>query len=708
MAEEHSQYDFEIARLHQQDIRNIERDLLLTANGDSFLFVNSKANRDRVLKLASEKAVNISHHAWEILYSSNCIFSSQEVVEAIAKNPNPSIPVEVFVKLATNPISLDHQDFNEDIFKALCKSKNPNCNQTVIKALCVYVSDYNASIVGRSTTKNKIARNSIDLDELLHFVTVFDLLISATNQFATWKDELGNHLFLQFLDQDFLNSLESKTSRKKVEEILIVLSKNATIHSPDLVARLVELSKKFKNIEQYLYDSGNTSVCLKYDTKRSAITKQQQFLRATNYISVNFEGSQSWAYFTIEKNKITSRVFGETESSSKIAIRRQEIFNLADTFKNLLKALKYYQTQTNISALRLKLQDNSFENLIDISKETSTTRLLVDIASYIEKLSWFQKNATHKGLIQDFEDFVKNFRFDLIENAGTDGRAYQIVYVQKNHIPVNETNIDEVLNDIIGNDKVSFDFKEVYHLGNKIIQSHIQEGQNPKELVDGLVQIQTILKQLKAKVTEIPIVELTPEQIEDKQFLDEGYQEIESLFQVFPDLTARELFVKLCPGEEVPDKVEEFEWLLGYIEKERLSQMDKNITQVAEANLVEYKALSKVLNSIFAPDQSVEFTLNEGNYCDNLKQLWKRVQDIQAVYNGLKSDKNGLDQSEKRYSIFYKKFSRILLEELIKAYQEIAYISPNEKLGRIANDKVQVIGNYLNFRKQDSLVILDS
>jgi hypothetical protein len=333
-------------------------------------------------------------------------------------------------------------------------------------------------------------------------------------------------------------------------------------------------------------------------------------------------------YFSTEKSKIISQVFGEAESYSEVAIRSQEIFNLADTFKNLLKALKHYQKQSeqyrlsNISALRTKLQDNSFENLIDISKETSVTRLLVDTASYFEKLNWGQKTFTHKGLIQEFEDFVKNFRFDLIENPGTDGWAYQLCYNQ----------FETYSYEYKTGSPIEYKYFEKKN-NLKVNQGHIQEGQNPKELVDGLIQIQGILKQLQSRITKIPIIELTPEQIEDKQYLDEAFQDIESFFQVLPNLTTRELFVKLFPNKPIPENIEEFEWLVEYIERERTLKFEKDIEAVAASNLAENKALTKVLNPIFAPDQSIEFELEYGYYPNNLKNLWDKIQSIQALFN---------------------------------------------------------------------------
>jgi hypothetical protein len=47
------------------------------------------------------------------------------------------------------------------------------------------------------------------------------------------------------------------------------------------------------------------------------------------------------------------------------------------------------------------------------------------------------------------------------------------------------------------------------------------------------------------------------------------------------------------------------------------------------------------------------------------------------------------------WDLVYKDLSEILLRKLVKIYQEIAYISPNEKLGQIAQDKIQVIAHYL-------------
>jgi hypothetical protein len=698
--------EIEKARLHEEKIRRIESRIVSVRDPKELIDI-----WDDIYLVLVETKLDINLIVWErILEWYKCddgTYYACDKITNIAKNPNPSILSEVFENLAKEALKLGDKEIQNNhlgLFKALCESKNPNLNQKIFKLINLKVISYLTHISCFVNSKQNLVHEG-DSDELVMVkVEIFTSLFSTPNQFAKWKGESGRHPFLQFLEQEILDSLEEKTSKLKVEGLLVVLAKNSAIHTPDLVARLIDLSKEFIGIKRHLFDSGNTSVCLKYDTKRSAVTKQQQFLRATNYNSVHFEGLQSWAYFSTGKSEIMSEVFGEEESSSKIAIRSQEIFNLADTFQNILKALKFYQTQTeqyrlsNISALRTKLQDNSFENLIDISREASVTRLLVDIANYIEKLNLFQKKVTYGGLIQEFEDFVKYFRFDLIENAGTDGRAYQICY--NSTIEVKDDirkmlDYDTIQSDdrynltitpLMGN-KLTFS-------ENKLVQGNIQEGQNPKELVDGLIQIQGILKQLQSKITKIPIVELTAEQIQDKQFLDEGYAEIESLFQVFPDLTARELFIKLCPGEPVPAKVEDFEWLLGYIERDRLEQ-------ITVAN----KTLMRELNAIFAPDQFVEFSLDEMNGTINLKLLWHKVQEIQKIYNGLKADKNSQDQTEKRYSIFYKKFSRILLEELVRVYGEIAYVSISEKLGVIAQDKIQVIGKYLAPKKQ---TVLDS
>jgi hypothetical protein len=711
MAEELSPEEFEKAKLHKQKIRQIETAIISVLD-----LKELQASWEDVNLILVEAKIDINPIVWERFLE--WYKFDRDTMCKIAINPNPSIPQEVFENLAKESLKLGDKEIQNNhlgLFKALCESKNPNLNQKIFKLINLKVISYLTHISCFVNSKPNLVHEG-DSDELVMVkVEIFTSLFSTPNQFAKWKDESGRHPFLQFLEQEILDSLEEKTSKLKVEGLLVVLAKNSAIHTPDLVARLIELSKEFTGIKHHLFDSGNTSVCLKYDTKRSAVSKQREFLRATNYNSVHFEGSQSWAYHSTEKSKIISQVFGEAESYSEIAIRRQEIFNLADTFKNILKALKFYQTQTeqyrvaNISALRLKLQDNSFENLIDISREVSVTRLLVDIANYIEKLNLFQKKVTYGGLIQEFEDFVNNFRFDLIENAGTDGRAYQICYNFT-------TELKDDIRKMLDYDTIQSDDR--YNLiitpllgskltfsENRLVQGYIQEGQNPKELVDGLIQIQTILKQLQSKITKIPIVELTIEQIEDKQYLDEAFQDIELFFQVLPDLTTRELFVKLVPNEPIPENIEEFEWLVGYIERERTLKFEKDIEAVAAANLAENNVLTKVLNPIFAPDQSIEFELEYGYYPNNLKNLWDKIQSIQALFNRLKDDKNSFDKSDKRYSIVYKDLSEILLGKLVKIYQEIAYISPNEKLGSIAYEKIQVIGKYLAPKQQ---IVLDS
>lgn len=113
--------------------------------------------------------------------------------------------------------------------------------------------------------------------------------------------------------------------------------------------------------------------------------------------------------------------------------------------------------------------------------------------------------------------------------------------------------------------------------------------------------------------------------------------------------------------------------------------------------MAQNKALANLLNVIFYPDQSIERALIDDNNCpQKIITLWSKVQEIQATYNGLKADKNDLDKSDKRYSIFYKAFSRILLEKLANVYQEIFDLTDNQALGKIAQDKIEVIGKYLD------------
>jgi hypothetical protein len=670
MAEQLSPDEFEQANLHEEKIRGIEKLVLKHLTNQTELSLSSKT----IKLLICEETIHIDSTVWEYLLT----LCKHDFLIFISKNPNPSIPSKVFESVFKKQFcdgKMWENQHRTDIIKAFLNSTNPNFPPQLLRDLILKIK---TSLKGQYQKYMEPKELSIVLK------TVFE----SKNPFLRWKNNEGQNLILQFLDNETYIQLTGKLTHSQIENLLLVLAKNSPIHTPDLVARLIGLTKKNYKLQNLLDRTEKEDLELEHSNNpnglpykiRKAVVKNFEHFGNNSYEILPYK----YAKKTITTSWVTYRTIVEDHIYS-------EFFNLAETFQNLLEALKIYQTQTeqyrlsNISALRTKLQVNSFENLIDISNKTSVTRLVIDIANYIEKLNVFQKNVTYRALIQEFEDFVKNFRFDLIENSGTDGRAYQLCY--------NQT------------ETFSYEYKtgspiEYKYFGNRnkpqTLQGHIQQGQNPKELVDGLVEIQNILKQLKPKITKIPIVELTPEQIQDKQFLDEGYAEIESLFQLFPDLTAQELFVKLCPGEPVPDKVEEFEWLLGYIEKERLSQMDKNIGDVAEANLAELKALSKVLNPIFAPDQSVEFKLNEGQCSDQIKVLWKKVQTIQAVYNGLKADKNGIDKSDKRYSIFYKKFSEILLEEMVKFYQEIAYVSPNQNLSKVANAKIKAIGEYLS------------
>jgi hypothetical protein len=697
-----------------------------------------EGNLQNQVRLIQEEMVENGH------VTQDFIKNNERLIYSVVTDPNPFAPTLVFEALAKESLKLEGncvEYYDLSLFQAFLETHNPNIDQKVIKTLCFELRKYDSFIgclihsseIELSDLSKKTKREmpaGLSEAQLLKLVIAFEVLFSTPNQFAKWKDESGRHPFLQLLEQEVLDSLEEKTNKLKVEELLMVLAKNSKIHTPDLVARLIKLSsisantltnlnrlvraepnKKYGLLEKALSESLSSSIpnsFTKVIYNHSVVAKEMERSRQILL-------TKGFAFNFAVENNFHNFGYDQTLKLEK----ELSIINLSDTFYYLLEALKFsrQQPENNIPentavtllALREKLKGVPFEDLINISKENSIPSLLIDIASYIEKLNWGQKTFTHKGLIHDFEDFVNNFRIDLIENAGIEGRAYQLSYSFESKVPDNERkNMD--IDKIIGNDDFDLDFGLLFgsELSQKIAnvsQGHIKEGQNPKELVDGLTQIQGILKQLQSKITKIPIVELTAEQLQAKQFLDEGYAEIESLFQVFPDLTARELFIKLCPDQPVPAKVDDFEWLLGYIESERLSQMNKDIEEVAVANVIANKALMRELNAIFAPDQSVEFTLEEMNGTVNLKVLWHKVQEIQKIYNGLKADKNELDKTEKRYSIFYKKLSKILLEELIKVYGEIAYIAPSEKLGGIAKDKVQVIGKYL---APNSKVLLDS
>ena len=244
---------------------------------------------------------------------------------------------------------------------------------------------------------------------------------------------------------------------------------------------------------------------------------------------------------------------------------------------------------------------------------------------------------------------------------------------------------------------VGYNRKNALSIYNRKIQNYIQEGQNPTELIDGLVELQKLLIDLKSRITKIPIVELTPEQVENQKYYNEALQDLELLSMTLPDLTDAEIFATINPSAPIPANVENYEWLLDCIDSINLNQAGDRIKDQAVINLAQNKALASVLNVIFYPDQSIERSLKDNTESSTqIIALWSKVQEIQATYNGLKSDKNDLDKSDKRYSMFYKAFSEILLKKLLTVYQEIVVSTSNETLLQIAKDKLVIIEKYLN------------
>ena len=243
---------------------------------------------------------------------------------------------------------------------------------------------------------------------------------------------------------------------------------------------------------------------------------------------------------------------------------------------------------------------------------------------------------------------------------------------------------------------VGYNRKNALSIYNRKIQNYIQEGQNPTELIDGLVELQKLLIDLKSRITKIPIVELTPEQVENQKYYNEALQDLELLTLTLPDLTDAQIFATINPSTPLPDNVENYEWLLDCIECITINQTAKKIEKQAETNLGQNKALASILNVIFYPDQSIERSLKDDTESSaQIIAQWSKVQEIQATYNGLKTDKNDLDKSDKRYSIFYKAFSEILLKKLLTVYQDILATSKNESILQVAEHKILDIEEYL-------------
>ena len=689
MEDELSPEEFEEAKLHEQNIRHIEWELLSTLNGGMFWYGSLEENQRAIEILAKEQNIEINPKVWGILYEPAFGFSTKYIIETIAKNPNPSIPAEVFDEIYVRCISFEQQiwtDHNENLCAITLNSTNPNFPHILLNKLLAKTI---VSLKGPDLEYVDKEQTSIN----------FSKIFGSKNPLLKWKNASGNHKLLQFLNTNTYAHLIVKIGPNKFAELPVILANNIEIHTPDLIEKLLELAKKNKKLNEALITSGSDCIPVKYISKENVNVRAIKFLTSfannanhffgegENNEKVKMVGPVGWGLTKIfncdNSNNFNEIIFYLPKNS--------EIYNLAQTFENLLDALKFARLQSeqfrlaNISALRAKLEKDSFENLMDIRNENSIPKLFISVANKIQNLDFFQRNFTERGLIQEFEKIVNSFRFDLIKNAGLEGCQYQLCFEFMSNQRNNQY-FDEQMQDMFFGSDI-----------NKVLeQNYIQEGQNPKELIDALVQLQKLLIELKSKITKIPIVELTAEQIQIQQFYVEALQYLELLSMTLPDLTDIEIFKTINPSTPIPANVENYEWLIDCIDCINMNQTVTRIENQAKTNLAQNKSLASVLNVIFYPDQSIERALADDSESSTLIiALWSKVQEIQATYNGLKADKNELDKSDKRYSIFYKAFSRILLEKLNNVYKEIYMLTNNETLSKIARDKIGIIGEYL-------------
>ena len=137
MAEELTPEELEHARLYEQEIKSIEKNLLEVLDGSNLL----QPSINRILTLSRERNIQIDSRLWEMLVSSNYNyhFCDRQVTETIANNPNPSIKATIFeciheeIYLDTKQIS--KSNYKNNLFESLIGSTNPNFPHNLLDKL---------------------------------------------------------------------------------------------------------------------------------------------------------------------------------------------------------------------------------------------------------------------------------------------------------------------------------------------------------------------------------------------------------------------------------------------------------------------------------------------------------------------------------------------------------------------------------------------
>jgi hypothetical protein len=726
MLAELPQNEFEQAKLHEGKIRQIETAVVSVRDLKAL-----QATWDEVNLLLAEEKLNINSIVWERFLE--WYQYDRDTICKIASNPNPSIPSKVFKQLVNMSFVYDENKLgtcDSLLFKSLCESKNPNFNANVWKIiytkLTTYLKDikpYKQSIIEDIDQRLKLRVDSLE--------QIFTALFSTPNQFAKWKDESGNHQFLQLLELDVYRKLQSIIGEDKMIELLKVLAGNSSVHTPDLAQKFLEFfkqaekqgrsllvgdmplvvrsAKQMLEVKNVFLKSGSDCVPISLLRKNSHSTQITSSLDSTNKsVDLNLSnfGREEKVYLPhkTKKERYDHGPFGGSGFYDKKIYFDSEIFNLSTTFNNLLEALKFSRqqpkntipanTSVTLLTLREKLKGVSFEGLIDIRQESSIPRLLIDIANFISQLKPWQGFRNEN--IDEFERLLNSFRFDLIESTGIGSLAYQFSYIHSNILkvcfgdnPSREEIVEYYATKILLLTKIAeLDKRKI------IVQGHVQEGQNPKKLVEGLVQLQNILTQLQSKITKIPIVELTDEDKAFNENCQSIFESLERRVQKHPGQTWSDFHLAILPNEPIPEDVETGEWFQEYLEIEREREFDIKIKSLHDQNL----DFARKLYRLFKPDDSIDIKLKEIDYSDKLELLWKKIQDIQVEFNDEKDQKTG--NQDRWFQLQYTTFANPLLFDLKTAYKniciELKMSTEFEKLDELSRAKIIEIEKYLD------------
>jgi hypothetical protein len=493
-----------------------------------------------------EENTHIDSKVWQAVFrlTQECIIENKPLLLRLAQNPNQSIPREVLKQLAN--LSLDVNlgknawlNLDTDIFKAICHSKNANIDNKIFDTICTNVANYikHTVIFADSLHQESLtddlqlnSKKSIELykPKIGSISEILLALFSTSNQFSRWKDKHGRNSFLRFLSDDSLESLEAIIGEEKLEELLIQLIRNESIHTPDLVSRLFTFFKKQnyqftnKEIIKELPRSGSNCIKLSGKTDSEVLhQKQTEFVKT-------FTPDQ----YQYDVEKLFS------------------VLNLRSTFVNLQKIFEYTTNKTDsLLEVRNKInpenQDQlSFNSLVDSSKNSIPSLFIeIQIAYHSKNRAaslWF--NTWNPSFKKTFDELLRTFRVYLVDVENSNGQkafameANILGYTPPKYKTMNYNISGDTGRSTVLTNQPGFNDNKIW-ISDKIIA-----GAYPKTLISKLIQIQQTLLELKTILLKAEQKALTPEDYEFSQLIDQFYFQLKQESNVIADLTQQEIY----------------------------------------------------------------------------------------------------------------------------------------------------------------------